>query len=658
MYGCSTGMDPRLHLRSTLWLTGALLLVAAPHVDRLPWWIITLALMLVAWRVYLGKMRLELPRKWLLLAIVAGTVTGVYLNYRTIFGRDAGIALLMVMLALKLLETRTRRDGMLLCFLGYFLVITNFLHSQTIPTALYMLVCVWLITAGMVHLQHGHSDAGYRVPLRAAGLMLAQSAPLMLVLFLLFPRIQGPLWGLPHDAYSALSGLSETMSPGSFTNLTLSDAVAFRVEFKEQAPPPRDLYWRGPVMWDFDGYSWSAPPYQYASQLRYNAQLPGIEYSVTLEPHNNRWLLALDLPARVPPGAIPTTDFQLRSAAPVTTRVRYDMQSFLKVEFGLAESRQAMRRALRLPAGFNPRTAEFARALRKKFAGDRALMNAVLAMFRDEAYFYTLSPPQLGDHPVDDFLFRTRRGFCEHYASAFAVLMRAAGIPARIVTGYLGGELNPLGNYMIVRQSDAHAWTEVWFPDAGWIRVDPTAAVSPLRVESGIAAALPRTDPLPLLARGDYPWLRQLRLTWDSAANSWNQWVLGYNPERQRSLMTRIGIDRSTWESLALLLVIATLTVTVILFLLMARRSRAAMDPVKRAYLLFCRKLAGAGLPRAPSEGPAAYAARLAAARPDLQTAVGAITRLYIVLRYGVAPGPAAWREFEQRVRHFSAATR
>ncbi|MBI3918118.1 MAG: DUF3488 domain-containing transglutaminase family protein [Betaproteobacteria bacterium] len=651
-------MDPRLNLRSTLWLTGALLLLAAPHVDRLPWWIITLALMLVAWRVYLGKMRFELPRKWLLLAIVAGTVTGVYLTYRTIFGRDAGIALLMVMLALKLLEARTRRDGMLLCFLGYFLVITNFLHSQTIPTALYMLACVWLITAGMVHLQHGHSDAGYRVPLRAAGLMLAQSAPLMLVLFLFFPRVQGPLWGLPHDAFSAVSGLSESMSPGSFTNLTLSDAVAFRVEFKEQAPPPRDLYWRGPVMWDFDGYSWSAPPYQYASQLRYDAQLPAIEYSVTLEPHNDRWLLALDLPARVPPGAIPTSDFQLRSAAPVTTRVRYDMQSFLKVEFGRAESRQAMRRALRLPAGFNPRTAEFARALRKKFADDRALMNAVLAMFRDEAYFYTLSPPQLGDHPVDDFLFGTRRGFCEYYASAFAVLMRAAGIPARIVTGYLGGELNPLGNYMIVRQSDAHAWTEVWFPDAGWVRVDPTAAVSPLRVESGIAAALPRTDPLPLLVRGDYPWLRQLRLTWDSVANSWNQWVLGYNPERQRSLMTRIGIDRSTWESLAFLLVIATLTVTVILFLLMARRSRAATDPVKRAYLLFCRKLAGAGLPRAPSEGPAAYAARLAAARPDLQTAVAAITRLYIVLRYGVAPGPAARREFEERVRHFSAATR
>lgn len=649
-------MDPKLNLSSALWLTGALLLVAAPHAERLPWWIITLALMLAAWRVYLGRMGFDLPRKWLLLAIVAGTIAGVYLTYRTIFGRDAGIALLTVMLALKLLEARTRRDGMLLCFLGYFLVITNFLHSQTIATALYMLGCVWLITAGMVHLQHARTDPGYRLPLRTAGLMLAQSAPLMLVLFLFFPRVHGPLWGLPHDAFSAVSGLSDTMSPGSFTNLTLSDEVAFRVEFRDQAPSPRDLYWRGPVMWDFDGYSWSSAPYQYDSELRYDAELPPIEYSVTLEPHNNRWLLALDLPARVPPGAIPTSDFQLRSAAPVTARMRYDMRSFLKFRFGLAESRQAMRRALRLPEGSNPRTIAFAQALRRKFADDRALMNAALAMFRDEAFFYTLSPPQLGNHPVDDFLFQTRRGFCEHYASAFAVLMRAAGIPARIVTGYLGGELNPLGNYMIVRQADAHAWTEVWFADSGWVRVDPTAAVSPQRVESGIAAAVPRTDPLPLLVRGDYAWLRRLRLTWDSVANSWNQWVLGYNPERQQNLMTQIGMDRSTWESLAALLAIATSAITAILFLLMARRARVAADPVKRAYLAFCRKLAGAGLPRAPSEGPAAYATRLAAARPDLRPAVDPITRLYIGLRYGMAPDMASQREFEQRVKRFSPA--
>jgi len=460
---------------------------------------------------------------------------------------------------------------------------------------------------------------------------------------------------LPHDAYSALSGLSDTMSPGSFINLTLSDAVAFRVEFKGQPPPPRDLYWRGPVMWDFDGYSWNAAPYQYGSELRFDAAWPPIEYSVTLEPHNNRWLLALDLPASVPPGALPTSDFQLRSPAPVVSRMRYDMRSFLNPRFGLNESRRSLSRALRLPTGFNPRALAHGRAMRQKFPDDRALMNEVLAMFRNEAYYYTLSPPQVGEHAVDDFLFTTRRGFCEHYASAFAVLMRAAGIPARIVTGYLGGETNPLGDYMIVRQADAHAWTEVWFQDTGWTRVDPTAAVSPLRVESGIGAALPRTEALPLLARGDHAWLRRMRLTWDSVANGWNQWVLGYNPERQRDLMSRIGMDRSTWEALAALLVIATTVVTLVLFLLMARRMRAAADPVVRAYHAFCGKLAGIGLARKPSEGPSDYSARLARLRPDLQLPVSAITRLYEGLRYGASPDPAAQIELLQRVRDFSA---
>ena len=646
-------MDAALSLRSTLWVAGALAMVAAPHIGRLPWWIVALASMLTAWRLYLGWMRFELPHRWLLLLIVVGTLIGVYLSYRTIFGRDAGIALLMVMLALKLLEARTCRDGMLLSFLGYFLVITNFLHSQTIPTGLYMLACVWLITAGMVYMQHKRPDISIRIPLRTAGIMLAQSLPLMLALFLFFPRVQGPLWGMPHDAFSALSGLSDTMSPGSVTSVTLSDAVAFRVQFKGPAPLPKERYWRGPVMWDFDGHTWNAPPYQYDSTVRYLAHSSPTEYQVTLEPHANRWLFALDLPASIPPGAIATSDFQLRSRAPVNTRMRYDMKSYLSYELGRSESRQSMGRALRLPAGSNPRTVNFARSLRQRIADDRILMNEVLAMFRNEPYFYTLAPPPLGDHAVDDFLFQTRRGFCEHYASAFAVLMRAAGIPSRIVTGYLGGEMNPLGDYMIVRQSDAHAWTEVWLPDSGWIRVDPTAAVSPLRVESGIRAALPRGEALPGLARGDYAWLHQARLAWDSVANSWNQWVLGYNPERQRDFMSRIGIERSSWEALATLLVITTGAVTVLLFLLSLRRSQTRTDAVKRAYLLFCEKLARAGLPRAPTEGPAAYADRLSRTRPQLETAVSAITALYIRLRYGRHAEPGLSRDLEQLVRAF-----
>lgn len=643
-----------LSLRNMLWLTASLAMVAAPHIERLPWWVSMLAATLALWRVYLGRMRLDLPRKWLLLTIVAGATAGVYLGYRTIFGRDAGVALLIVMLALKLLETRSQRDAMLLSFLGYFLVITNFLYSQSIPTALYMLICVWVITSTMIDLQYTQPHRGYYNQLRTAGILLAQSAPLMLVLFLFFPRVQGPLWGLPHDAYSGVSGLSDTMSPGSLASLTLSDAVAFRVEFKSAVPQPKHLYWRGPVLWDFDGRTWSAPRY-FFTEPQYQAISAPVDYAVTLEPHNKRWLFALELPGRVPPSAAATDEFLLLAHQPISNRLRYDMVSYLETRYGLTENQMTLGRALTLPPGFNPKSVEFAQRLRRKFADDAELMREVLSMFRNQSFFYTLSPPLLGEHPVDEFLFDTKRGFCEHYASSFAVLMRAVGIPARVVTGYQGGEINPVGNYMIVRQADAHAWTEVWLRGEGWVRVDPTAAVSPLRIESGIATAVPRTDPLPLLVRGDYPWLRQLRLTWDSLANSWNQWVLGYNPERQRQLLSRVGIDDATWRAMAVILIIATGLITLILALFALRRLRAVVDdPVKRAYLAFCRKLGRRGLPRDPTEGPSDYAARLKRLRPDLAPAIAAITRLYIALRYGPDMDPAALRRFREQVRHFT----
>ena len=651
-----TGPREPVQLRHILWLLCGLSMVSAPHVERLPWWLVGLVVTLAAWRVYLGYARLPLPGRWVLIMVVVGATAGVYFNYRTIFGRDAGVALLIVMLALKLLETRVLRDAMLLIFLSYFLVITNFLYSQTIPTALYMLVCVWVITATMTGLQHTRHEPPFHIQLRNAAVLLAQCVPLMLVLFLLFPRVSGPLWGLPQEAATGVSGLSDTMTPGSVSSLILSDAVAFRVKFDAAIPQPRHLYWRGPVMWDFDGQTWTAPRALYGIP-EFTTSSPPVNYEVTLEPHNKRWLFALDIPGKVPPRAIASSDFQLLAIEPVNNRMRYQMSSFLEFSYGAAENRWALRRSLALPAGHNPRALAFAQTLRARYPDDRDLMRAVLAMFRNERFFYTLTPPLLtSPHPMDEFLFDTRSGFCEHYSSAFAVLMRAAGIPARIVTGYQGGEVNQLGNYLIVRQADAHAWTEVWFPDAGWVRVDPTAAVSPLRVESGISAAVPRSDPLPLLVRAEFEALRQLRLTWDLMANTWNQWVLGYTPERQRLLLARVGIDDSTWHTLAVVLVCASFFVVLILlgFLLRSVRARVR-DPVRIAYLRFCDKLQRRGLPRHPAEGPQDYSRRLERLRPDLAPAVAAITNLYVGLRYGTAVGVSVLRDFQQRVKQFTA---
>ena len=641
--------------RHMLALLVSLVLVAAPHVTHLPWWTVALVATLVAWRALLGYARRALPGRWVLLLVALAASFGVFLTYRTIFGREAGVALLVIMLGLKTLETRTLRDAMLLIFLGFFLVITNLLYSQSILTALYMLACTVLITATMIDLNYSGAEPPFRHQLRTASLQLAQAVPLMLALFLLFPRVPGPLWGMPRDAFAGVTGLSDTMTPGSISNLVLSDAVAFRVTFDSTLPRARDLYWRGPLMWDFDGRTWSVQFFVYTAP-RIMASGDPVKYEVTLEPHNRRWMFSLDLPAVVPTGAVVSADYHLYAVQPVNNRVRYEMTSLLNARFGEVENQHMLNRALQLPPRSNPRALAYGQALREKHGGnDLAIANEMLTLFRQE-FRYTIEPPLLGDQPVDEFLFRTRAGFCEHYASAFAVVMRAAGIPTRIVTGYQGGDYSAFGNYYIVRQADAHAWAEIWLKERGWIRVDPTAAVSPLRIDTGISAAVPRSEPLSLLTRGDIEFLRRARLTWDYVANAWNQWVLGYTPERQRWLLSSIGVDNATWEKLAaILFCLAGLIVATLTALALRQLRSRARDPVKIAYLRFCDKLRRRGLPREPAEGPVDYARRIRTSRPDLTSAVDGITRLYVALRYGAETGPASLFELQQRVRQFSA---
>jgi transglutaminase-like putative cysteine protease len=642
--------------RHTVYLLASLLAVCAPHALHLSWWTVGLVAMLVAWRAYVGYARRALPNRWLLLLAAVVATIGVFFTYRTIFGREAGVALLVVMLALKMLEMRTLRDAMLVIFLGYFLAVTNLLYSQTIVTGLYMLACTVFITATMMSLNYADSEPPFRAQLRAAGLMLAQSVPLMLALFLLFPRVPGPLWGMPRDAFAGLTGLSDTMTPGSISNLVLSDAVAFRVSFESPLPRTRDLYWRGPLMWDFDGRTWSV---QFFLNAAPSIEATGdpVKYEVTLEPHNRRWMFALDLPAIVPSGAIVSADYHLFAVRPVNTRVRYEMTSLLNAGFGRVESQGSLERALRQPARYNPRAQALGRSLREKHgSNDIAIANEILTLFRGQEFRYTLEPPLLGEHPVDEFLFSTRAGFCEHYASAFAVVMRAARVPARIVTGYQGGDYSALGSYLIVRQADAHAWTEIWLKDRGWVRVDPTSAVSPLRVDTGISAAVPRSESLPSLVRGDTELLRQLRFAWDYAAHAWNQWVLGYTPERQRWLLSNVGVDNATWEKLAAILFsLAGLIVAMLAALAMRQLRSRARDPVKIAYLRFCDKLRRRGLPRAAAEGPVDYALRVRALRPDLTLAVEGITALYVAMRYGAEKSTAALLDLQQRVRQFTA---
>jgi transglutaminase-like putative cysteine protease len=382
-----------------------------------------------------------------------------------------------------------------------------------------------------------------------------------------------------------------------------------------------------------------------------------IAYTVTLEPHFERWLLALDMPSALPPEARATSDFALLANAPVRTRVRYEGRAALDYRANENETEANLRRALQLPAGLNPRSLALAAGLRDAGIEPQQVIERLLARFRNEPFFYTTNPPLLGsEHTVDQFLFESRRGFCEHYASAFTFLMRAAGVPARVVTGYQGGVVNPVGNYLVVRQAEAHAWSEVWLAGRGWVRIDPTAAVSPLRIESGIAASIASDDPLPMLVRGSLPMLSRAGFAMDAVANAWNQWVLSYNTQRQQQLLRNLGIDAADWKAVSVMLLAAAAAATLLATLLALRGILPGRrDPSVAAWERLCGKLARAGLVRLPSEGPTAYARRVADMRPDLAEPVQQIADAYVRLRYQPPdphrPAAALAADLRRRVR-------
>jgi transglutaminase-like putative cysteine protease len=629
----------------------SILMVIAPHAVHLPLWISALCAALLSWRAYLAWSGNPLPKRWLLLSITLASVGGILIEFHTLFGREVGVTLLILLTALKFMELRSPRDATVLVYLACFIVITNFFYSQSIPTALYMLATLLAIVATWVHL-YGENIA-LRPRLRIATTLLLQAIPLTLVLFILFPRVQGPLWGLPQDAFAS-SGLDDRMAPGSISRLTLSDEVAFRVNYAGKPPRREQMYWRGPVLWEFDGRTWT--PGRTASGIAPQFTETGqpIDYSVTLEPHNKTWLFALDMPERISVSARLTHDFRLVQQEPVKARLRYEVRSNLSYHANLHEAERQIQRALQLPPPFNPRALQLAANWRADGANDSAVVRAALAYFNREGFQYTLEPPPLGLHSVDDFLFTTRQGFCEHYASSFVFLMRAAHIPARVVTGYLGGEYNAVGNYYIVRQSDAHAWAEVWLSGRGWVRIDPTAAIAPARVERGLSAAVANNAALPFMARNPPQWLRDLRLNWDALANRWNQWVLGYNSELQFAFLTRLGMESITWQKMALNMMAGVGLIVVLFALLMLRHLfKRQPDKVQAAWLRLCRKLAKAGLPRAAHEGAQDYAERVAAARPDLAASIRDLAARYSALRYGARRDKQALREFLRHTATF-----
>jgi protein-glutamine gamma-glutamyltransferase len=605
----------------------AVLIAVAPHFWHLPWWSTAFICLLWFWRTWLTITRQPPLGRIAMVPLLATATALVWLQHGSLIGHEAGVNLLVLLIALKLLELRTRRDLYLVVFLTFFVQITLFLYNQDLPVALLSICTTLLLFFVLLSINLAETDltAGRKAKLVLK--VFAKSTPLILGLFLFFPRLNGPLFAFTSLETTASTGLSDSMSIGSINHLIESDEVALRAKFDGPIPPPNRLYWRGPVLGFFDGKTWSGQHRRAFTRLDPNLVVPvlasAVDYTVTLEATQRNWVLALEVPQVVESGDFTfflSDDLQPLATAYLRDRVRYHVHGHSVVQIGPLDSSPEPARWLQLPDGYNPLTLRFASNLRNltidpadrdSHARDQALVDAVLDHFRRGGYQYTLSPPTLGRDSIDEFLFGTRLGFCEHYAAAFVFLMRAMRVPARVVTGYQGGKLNQLDDNLIVRQSDAHAWAEVWLRGKGWIRIDPTAVVSPVRIERGEEElakqyGLSRFGPAGSLIG----WIGTWRMNWEAIEDLWNQAVLNFTAERQRSLISRFGVVPS-WRNVSIVFAVM-ITLLVVALAALSLRHRQVRDPLGQLVAELRARLTQAGFKTPPSEGLSDLRRRLA----------------------------------------------
>lgn len=566
--------------RDTLFLLLVIATVVLPQVVYLPLWCSGLVVGVLLWRGQLAWNAQPLPSRWWLITLLVVAVASTFTTYKTILGRDAGVTLLVILLALKTLELRAQRDAFVVFFLGFFCLLSNFLFSQSLLTAFAMLVALMGLLTALVNAHMPVGKPPLMLAAKMAGKMTLLGAPIMIVLFMLFPRL-APLWGVPGASLQGKSGLSADMRVGTIANLALDDSIAMRIKFDDKAPASSDVYLRGPVLSNFDGRQWLPFNGSYTSSYLKVAGQP-LNYEVTLEPSNKPWLFALDAAAIAPVLAgyqlSMTPDLQWLTNRPLTELVRYKAQSYTQFSYGpdYDEKRSAisMQNYVSLPKGYNPRTLQLAAVIKRDARFTQAdaatLASEVMQKLRTGGYEYTLEPGVYGDNTADEFWFDRKAGFCEHIASSFVVLMRAMGVPARIVTGYQGGEFNQVDGYWIVRQSDAHAWAEIWQAgkqnsniSGSWIRVDPTSAVAPQRINSlqrlstsnGIFGGAMASLWGSTVGSGGYNPLLQIRAVWDAVNNTWNQKILNYSEATQLNVLKNLGFTSPSWTDLSYVLI-------------------------------------------------------------------------------------------------------
>ncbi|MBX3706861.1 MAG: DUF3488 domain-containing protein [Pseudomonadales bacterium] len=623
--------------------------VVLPFLLHLAPWLIAVCLFCCCWRYGVYQGRWDYPSRLLKALVVVAAVAGVALSNVPGFSLEAAASLLNLAFALKLIEMKNRRDAYVVIFLGYFLIATLFLFDQSMLQAGYQLFAIVVVTAAMVGMNQLATRVRPFSNLRLAGALILQALPLTVVVFLFFPRL-APLWSVPLPNAS-VTGLREEMTPGDVAELGRSDALAFRAVFTGAPPAPRELYWRALVYSRFDSGTWSVGPDPGAAAGPDfdRDETTARSYEVLLEPTFARWLVALETPLPESPGIVLTRDWRLQAPDPVLAVYRYRARAYSGAVPEPDLVRPMRARETALPAEDNPRIRAFAVALREATPDTRAFVDALLTHIRSEPYFYTLNPPVLPrEHSIDRFWFETRRGFCTHYAGAVVFMLRAVGVPARLVGGYQGGEVNPITGHVVVRQYDAHAWVEYWQPGAGWIRVDPTGAVAPARIEQGLRAALSAEDraSLPVLGgvrlresgmvRGLLDWV-------DSLDHRWNLWVVGYDGQLQADVLKRLLGEVTP---LRIGIAVATggaLSGAVVALILFWRRRPPSRHPVERMFAGFCARMARLGWARRPDEPPGSYLDRVAAAAGQSADArARTIARLNGLLYNPAAPGGRA----------------
>jgi len=661
-------MDTSIPRQPLLWLAAALLFTLPPMFGSLATWIPSFFLLTLAMKFWMEPKGYRLRSTIWKLVLAAVTLAAIFFSYGSLKGIEPGVSVLVVLMSLKILEAHTTREFQVMVMMAWVLCLCGFFLSQDFAMALCLLAAFALLLVAQIQFHRGLSPGSFWSPVGATCKLLAQAAPLVVLLFLLFPRINTG-FRFEIDLRSAASGFSDRLSPGSIASLTNSPAIAFRAEFSDRKTrPPGPMYWRGVVMWHCEGMEWRAP-YAPAPSSVSSTQSPGnkaIRQRITIAPHGGRWMFALDRPFEIPPKAMLARGNYLWSVQPIRKARRYEVVSSSEVTAKELRPRER-EEALKVPASINPAVRELAQSWIAQNSNPRAIVTSALQFFRTQRFRYSLSPGEYKKNDLDQFLFHRRIGFCEHYATSFATLMRLAGIPARVVVGYLGGEYNDLGRFFLVRQADAHAWCEVWLPDSGWTRVDPTSAVAPGRASLDLNSFLARRVASGEMEARRSAFVTQLtrsaiftniRLAWEALNYEWDTRVLGFDADVQESLLASVGIaNRGPFLLITQTLVIAA-ALLVIYAGWMQLRTRSRVDRVKTLYERFCRRAAHLGVRRSPWEGPSDFSRRAAQLLPNDAERIRQISNTYIALRYSPESEAVVLNRFAKEVNQFGEHSR